>query len=172
MRISSQVGSLADARIGVPEGAGVGRGPDIKRAGSRQLKRILLIRKAYRYLLSGVHIMRRPNRLVGLLGEAERCLEWRLLGHHLWNNLLIAGCLTIECNNWNSLWGLIVRGLEPWLLSHLHTGNTRTEYFHQATCHSKAHQRIQAGQSKLRIYLVLTMSISINKECMQENPWT
>lgn len=75
MRISSQVGSLADARIGVPEGAGVGRGPDIKRAGSRQLKRILLIRKAYRYLLSGVHIMRRPNRLVGLLGEAERCLE-------------------------------------------------------------------------------------------------
>ena len=75
MRISSLVGSLADARIGVPEGAGVARGLDIKRAGSPQLKRILLIKKAYRYLLSGGHITRRPNQLVGLSGEAERFLE-------------------------------------------------------------------------------------------------
>lgn len=61
MKISFLVDSLADGRIGVLE-AGAGRGPDSKLVESLQLKRVLLIRKVYRFLRLEGHITLKLNR--------------------------------------------------------------------------------------------------------------
>lgn len=99
MKISCLVGSSVEGRTGAQE-AGAGQGRDTKPAGSRQWKRVLLIRKVFRYLLSVGLITQRPNRLVALLAEAEKCqVELQQRDHHLWNNLSIPPCLTIECSN-------------------------------------------------------------------------
>ena len=98
MRISYLGGSSAEDRTGALE-AGAGQGRGSKLAGSHPLKRILLFRKVFRYLLSEELITLRPNQLVGLLGEVGRSQVLQLPDHLLWNNLSILVCLTLECNN-------------------------------------------------------------------------
>lgn len=146
MRISCPVGSLADAKTVARAGEVGPAGPDNRLAENPRLAKAH-IRRVCRYQLLVVHIMRKPNLLEVLLGEAGRYLGWPQQALPSWSNLLTQVCPTIECNSWNSPWEVMtVKDSGQWPPIHLPMEKLRIESFLRvSTCHHfKALQKAPA----------------------------